>query len=139
VETLGRLRVLTRRMVDERVVATIWPSSDLHLADFTSPRALGAWGITAEASAGGPTATYPVTQAWALRLWEAGFAVIHYAARHDPSLSSRSVALFGKPQDPVDPIADHAEEQLVDTAPLGALAERMAEHFGFVIVSGTSL
>lgn len=49
------------------------------------------------------------------------------------------MALFGKTHDPTDTVADNAEEQLVETTPLTALAEQMAEHFGFVIVSGTSL
>ncbi len=61
------------------------------LADLTSPRATG-FGVNAEIHT---TLKYSRPRAWALRLRQAGAPGLRTAARSDPSVEGRSVALFG--------------------------------------------
>jgi hypothetical protein len=139
-EVFGRLRVLPQREIDRRVLARIYLSSDVLLADMTHPSVVGRFGLTAEASTGAGTTTYPQTQQWALRLREAGFGGIHYAARHDPTLGSRSIELFGKAstgEDSDEPWSEWLEDSTATTAPIPAdLIERLSGTFGFTILSG---
>jgi len=129
-EVFGRFRVITTRMCDERVLASVYLPSDARPADLTDPGVLGRWGLTGALSAG-TAAAYPVTQAWAARLHSAGFAGVHYAASHDPALHSRSVALFGKP---ADPDTDPADTLNVSTQALQEpLLDDLAASFGYVI------
>ena len=94
VEVFGRMQHITRRDIDERVLAHVYLPSDVVLADVTHPAVLGQWALTGEINT---TRDYEVCQAWA-SCWEAaGFGGVFYVARHDPSLESRSIALFGKP------------------------------------------
>ena len=61
------------------------------LADLTARRA-ARWGVNAEIHAG---LDYAKPRAWAARLRAAGAAGLRYAARSDPALTGRAVALFG--------------------------------------------
>lgn len=120
-EVFGRFRMLPQRELDRRVLATIYLASDVRLADMTHPSILGRFGLTAEASASEEEHTYPITQQWALRLREAGFGGIYYAARHDPTLGSRSIALFGKAassEGPVGAMDEWLEESSAATSPI---------------------
>lgn len=139
-EVFGRLSVLPQREIDQRVLATIYLASDVRLADMTHPSIVGRFGLTAEASTGEEGTTYPYTQLWASRLREAGFAGVHYAARHDPSLGSRSIALFGKVtsgDEADEPWAEWIDESAAATAPLPRdLIDELRDTYGFTIVSG---
>lgn len=139
-EIFGRLLVLPQREIDRRVLATIYLTSDVRLADMTHPSVIGRFGLTAEASTGAEGTTYPRTQRWAMRLREAGFAGIHYAARHDPSLGSRSIALFGKAtsgQGPVEPWSEWLEELTATTTWIPReLIDEMCGTYGFTILGG---
>lgn len=108
----------------------------------THPSVVGRFGLTAEASIGADTTTYRRTQQWARRLREAGFAGIHYAARHDPTLGSRSIALFGKAaaQDgPSEPLSEWIEETTATTTPIPAgLLDELRDSYGFTILGGGS-
>lgn len=68
-----------------------------------------------------------------MALWQAGFAGLHYASRHDPELASRSRAVFGK-------LGDEAIlEEGVVLQGLTDVADDMADHVGYTIVSGLPL
>lgn len=69
-------------------------SRSLPPASLTSPTARPCAGVTGELSSGGD---YPGAQAWAERLFQAGFGGIWYTAKHDPRGDLHSIALFGKP------------------------------------------
>ncbi len=129
-EVFGRFRAITTRMLDDRVLASVYLASDARLADLTDPAVLGRWGLTGAMSAG-TDVVYPVTQAWAARLHDAGYGGVYYAASHDPQLHSRSVALSGKP---ADPDTDPADTLNVSTQALrGPLVDDLAAGFGYVI------
>ncbi len=119
-ETFGRIRPVLQRHVDERVLTEAYLPSECRLADMTDPAILGRYGLTAEIGAGGDQQTYAVTQRWAEALESAGFAGVVYAARHDPALHERSVALFGKPGvQPTQLLArpsTHIPEELLERA-----------------------
>lgn len=140
-EVFGRLRVLPQREVDRRVVATIYLASDVRLADMTHPSVVGRFGLTAEASAGAEGETYPRTQQWALRLREAGFGGIHYAARHDPTLGSRSIALFGKASSgqPSEPWSEWLEDSTATTASIPRdLVDELCDTYGFTVLGSAA-
>lgn len=119
-ETFGRIRPVLQRHVDERVLTEAFLPSESRLADMTDPAILGRYGLTAEVGIGGDERTYAATQRWAEALQAAGFGGVVYAARHDPALLARSVALFGKPG--VQPTqllvrpATHIPEELLERA-----------------------
>jgi len=119
-ETFGRIRPVLQRHVDERVLTEAFLPSETRFANLTDPQILGAYGLTAEVGVGGDEHTYAATQRWAEALATAGFGGVVYAARHDPALRERSVAVFGKPG--VQPTqllarpATHIPEWLVDRA-----------------------
>lgn len=96
-ETFGRIRPVLQRHVDERVLTEAFLPSETRMADMTDPAILGLYGLTAEIGIGGDERVYAITQRWAEALETAGFGGIIYAARHDPALRARSVAVFGKP------------------------------------------
>jgi hypothetical protein len=140
VEVLGRLLVIPQREIDRRVLASVFLGSDLRLADMTHPSILGAHGLTAEVSAGDPVSTYPLTQRWAERLQQAGFSGIHYAARHDPRLGSRSVAVFGKHVGTGHDISTTEEwdtDSLITTEPISTdLIDQLVDEYGVRVVGG---
>ena len=94
VEVFGRLGVVTQDVVDERLISQIPLETSLRLADLTDASIVGRYGISGDISAS-PPAGYATSQEWAERFYDAGFDGIHYVARHDPSFSERSVAIFG--------------------------------------------
>ena len=119
-ETFGRIRPVLQRHVDERVLTEAYLPSETRLANMTDPAILGLYGLTAEVGVGGDERTYARTQRWAEALETAGFGGVIYAARHDPALNERSVALFGKPgYQPSQLLARPARyipEELIDRA-----------------------
>jgi hypothetical protein len=131
VETFGRIRPIRQDLLDERVVSTVFTPSDVSLANLTNAALIGKFGLSAEL---GIAADYDTCQLWAERLFEAGFAGVYYAARHDPALDSRSVALFGKP-------GLHADQVLVaDTRAIPReLVEQATERFGFQVLPATTI
>lgn len=92
-ETLGRFRVITGETIADRLLTTLVPTVPLTLADLTDRRVLGRYGIAGDVSTG---TDYLVSQQWAEELWRRGFDGVHYAARHDPQFTERSVAVFGR-------------------------------------------
>ena len=106
---------------------------DAELADFTSPSVLGAYRLSGAASAGGRRDTYERCQLWAAALFDAGFGGVRYRARHDPSLQSTSVRLFGPPG------ADTKTLVVVGELALAQLSDQIAEHFGIRIVPSAPL
>jgi hypothetical protein len=135
VEVFGRVRVLRREDIESRCLSQIGTTRDSRLADLTDPRVLGRFGLTGEASAGG-IETYPTCQQWAAALFAAGFDGVRYYARHDPQLTSTSVAVFGPPG-PDDKLL----ETLVPPVALSAFdqLDELTDHFGYVIVPTTAL
>jgi RES domain-containing protein len=131
-EVFGRFRVITRAQLDERVLAEVWLPSDVHLADLNHPSVAGRYGITNELSMGGES-VYPVAQRWASALWQAGFGGIIYGGRYDVTLQTRSIALFGKPEDAAQ------LQETTRTGPLAEVAEDMADLYGYTIITGRSL
>jgi RES domain-containing protein len=131
-EVFGRLRMITRAQLDERVLAEVWLPSDVRLADLTHPSVVGRYGITNELSMGGES-VYPVAQRWATALWQAGFSGVLYAGRFDVTLQTRSIALFGKAED------EAQFEETTRIGPLHEIAEEMVALYGYSIISGRSL
>lgn len=91
-EVLARFRVLTQQMIDERAFSSLSLIRALRLADLTDRTVIGRFRIAGDLSTGGD---YRQSQEWAARFYDAGFDGVFYAARHDPSFTERSVALFG--------------------------------------------
>jgi RES domain-containing protein len=131
-EVFGRLGMITRAQLDERVLAEVWLPSDVRLADLTHPLAGGTYGLNNELSMGSES-VYPVAQRWATALWQAGFSGILYGGRYDVTLQWRSIALFGKPED------EAQFEETTRVGPLHEIAEDMADLYGYLIISGRSL
>lgn len=99
----------------------------LVLANLTSTRATGL-GVNAEIHT---TLDYAKPWAWAERLRQAGFRGLRYAARSDPSLAARCVALFGGAGLHVRaPAGIHTDEAPLDTR----RARRLLEARGVVVV-----
>jgi len=112
---------------------TVWPISRFLAPAWLTPptEALCAGASPAQLGAGGD---YPGAQAWAERLFQAGFGGIWHTARHDPRGDLHSIALFGKPgfhqeafvsgwSEPiggelVDDVADRFDIQVLPAAPL---------------------
>lgn len=138
-EVFGRFRFLPQREIDRRVLATVYLTSDVRLADMTDASVLGRYGLTAEASTGTEETTYPCTQRWALRLQEAGFGGVYYGARHDPTLGSRSIALFGKAsdRDREGALSEWVDETTATTTPIpAAVLDELRNPYGYTIVGG---
>lgn len=91
-EKFGRLRLLTRALLDDHRLTFLATTTPLQLADLTDRTVLGDFGISGDISTG---TDYRPSQELAERLWAAGFDGIYYAARHDPSFTERSIAVFG--------------------------------------------
>jgi hypothetical protein len=121
-------------MITARVLTVIAPTVELRLADMTDRSVLGRFGIAGDVSAG---ADYAPTQEWSLRLWDAGFDGIYYAARHDPQFTERSVALFGAPGDQTA-----SERKRFDVASAAISDDVLAElltYYGIVLVPAAGL
>jgi RES domain len=129
-EVFGRFRIIDRGAVDARVLSQVYLPSDALLANLTHATVLGLFGITNELSTGDEVGTYPFSQRWAERFHEAGFAGVFYIARHDTTVQTRSVALFGKPG------VDHGVPAA--TGPIDD-ADQYARELGYTIVSGTPI
>jgi RES domain len=91
VETFRDFALIDEEMVAERLLYCFALRNPLHLADCTSREVLK-YGITAEI---GSSEDYDRTQAWAMRLFDAGFGGVRYWVRHDPAQELAGVAVFG--------------------------------------------
>lgn len=142
-EVFGRFSVLPQSEIDRRVLATVYLGSDVRLADMTHASVVGRFGLTAEISAGAASTSYDCAQQWAARLREAGFGGVYYGARHDPTLGSRSIALFGKASGGQldDPLSDWSEDVTATTAPIPRdIVKFLHEAYAFTILgTGNSL
>lgn len=100
VEKFGRLLrpggVIPESLVDAQRLSSLRPPR-ARVVDLTDRRVLGLAGLTAEINT---TTDYRLTQAWALAFRDAGYAGIHYKARHDPRGQLVSIALFGSDKPP---------------------------------------
>jgi hypothetical protein len=93
VEVYRRVLVIARSdLASRHVVVAMRTGGPLSLANLASARA-AAFGVTIDQFAGDD---YTATQLLAGHLGGAGFAGVSAPARHDPSLQSRTVALFGR-------------------------------------------
>ncbi len=79
------------QLLRELLHAVVTVASAPELADLTAKQATG-WGVNAEIHA---SLDYAKPRAWAERLRAAGAAGLRYAARSDPAVRGRAVALFG--------------------------------------------
>lgn len=129
IEKFGSLGIVTRARVDAHRLAHLQVPAT-RLADVTD-RTVLRWGVTGELSSGGD---YAGAQAWAERLFQAGFGGIWYTAKHDPRGDLHSIALFGKPglhddafvstwseligDDLVDEVEDRFGIRVLPTAPI---------------------
>lgn len=91
-EKFARFGAVTREIIDNHRLTYLAAVTPLELADLTDRTVLGDFGVTGDVSTG---TDYGPSQALASRLWNVGLDGIFYAARHDPSFSERSVAVFG--------------------------------------------
>lgn len=100
VEKFGRLLrpggVIPEPLVDSQRLSRLRPPK-AKVVDLTDPTVIGLVGLTAEIHS---TTDYNLTQGWALAFREAGYAGIHYKARHDPRSQLISIALFGSEKPP---------------------------------------
>jgi hypothetical protein len=129
-ETFGRVRFVSSRMVEQRSLSTLSLTRPLTLANMTDPRVIGLYGIEGDVSAG---ADYTEPQRWAVRLFEAGFDGIFYAARHDPSFTERSVAVFGDRE-----LGEKLFEITTEPVSTELIEEACAAH-GFTVLPATPL
>ncbi len=90
------MRLIVERELAARGISTLRAAADVELADFTDSGIVGLFGLTGTVSTGGLTSV-PTCQRWAAALSHAGLRGIRYRARHDPSLSQVSYAIFGEP------------------------------------------
>jgi hypothetical protein len=132
-EVFGRIRPVQQERVRERALGLfVVEEEPLVLADLTDPAIVGQWGIDASLSVGG---NYRMSQEWARAFAEFGFAGIHYAARFDPSLRERSVAIFGPPSGVLGPDAFPSNLDLKDFAPIPDTVLDAAEHIYGIVVA----
>lgn len=130
VETFRRIRHIPQHVVDERALSSLSLSRPLKLADLTDRSIIGSFGIAGDVSTG---TDYAASQQLGARLYEAGFDGVFYAARHDPSFTERSVAVFGN---------DESGEKLLEviTEPISSdLVEEACSEFGFSVLPATPL
>ncbi len=129
IEKFADLGIVTRERVDAHRLAHLQIPAT-RLADATDRSALR-WGVTGELGAGGD---YPGAQAWAERLFQAGFGGIWHTAKHDPRGDLHSIALFGKP--------GFHEEAFVSrwSEPIGGeLVGDVADRFDIQVLPGAAL
>lgn len=128
VEALCRdVPVVSASDVSNREITSLTPAADLDLADLTNPLVLGQFGLTATISAGGPS-VYGVCQRWAAALFAIGLKGIRYRARHDPSMSSVSYAIFGGPGVDDKPLTIQSTQALWPIEHLNETLERFGIH-----------
>lgn len=127
-EVFGQASTISRTDIDDRAMTVVHVAIETELADFTAPTVLGLYGLTGTASAGGRRDTYKRCQLWAAALFEAGFGGIRYRARHDPSLTSTSIALFGAPG------AESKSLVSLGEVDLAAASDDFADYFGLRIM-----
>lgn len=129
-ETFRRTRYIPEHMIELRALSTLSLTRPLRLADLTDPTVIGSYGITGEVSVG---PDYSEPQQWAAEFYRAGFDGVFYAARHDPSFTERSAAVFGDSE---------LGEKLFDvaTTPIpDDVIEEASSKFSFKILPATPL
>jgi hypothetical protein len=95
IEAVAELPLLAQPVIDKRAMALLHVPQDQRIADMTSPRIIGDWGLDRRISTGD---TYGVCQRWAHALRLAGFTGVFYEPRYDPrGRNQQSIALFGDP------------------------------------------
>lgn len=95
IEAVAELAVVTESVVDKRALAAANLPPEQRIADMTSPRIVGEWGLDRRVSTGDE---YGVCQRWAHALRLAGFTGVFYEPRYDPrGRRQQSVAFFGDP------------------------------------------
>ncbi len=122
-EVFGRQRPLTTEQVSQRRITELVLKRDVILADVTSARIVGQFGLTLEISA---SPDYEAPQHWSRAFLESGFDGVHYKARHSPGADHESIALFGKSG------VDYSELEIQESAGIGrGLIDRMRVNYGF--------
>jgi RES domain len=140
IETLGRNRYVTDYDLELRRLTTCSFVRELHLFSVAAPLNRFRYdGIDLGAHAVATTSDYSLTQHLAGLVWadpNESFDGIVYRARHDNSLRSTSVALFGEPggHSASDIFAQWKTEPVPD-----ALVDEMIELYGFEVVPATDL
>lgn len=132
IERFGRYRVILQDVVEAHELIRVTPQRGLRLADVSSSRVLGAYGLTREICTVAPD--YDMPQRWSAALHEAGFDGIWYGPRHDPAGNLRAAALFG-PAGERQPA--EAGLRVLNQAPMPhGLLLQAAHEFGLYVVSG---
>jgi hypothetical protein len=108
-EKFGRFNVLPRSLVDQHSMARLALPSPVRVADMTDRTVVGRWQLSASIWAGDD---YRVSQLWAMRLQQAGFAGIWYSAAHDVVGAFHSLALFGKSGHRPDSLLRYEDEPI---------------------------
>jgi len=131
-EIVADLPAVTYELLDRRALAHVTIPAGQRLADMTSPKVVGEWGLDRRISVGDD---YGVCQRWAYALRLAGFSGVFYEPRHDPrGHSQASVALFG------DPGHQPTQLSVLDDGPIpDSLIEEAREVFGLRVVPATPL
>ena len=130
-EVFASLGGLTWEMIRQRLLAELAVTAPVRLADISHPHVIGLYGLDASYSMG---RAYDASQRLAVAVHDAGFDGIHYPARHDPSGTLRSIALFGPAG------ADSAALQVVNDDDIGdGLVDAAAEGFRLVPVDPAAL
>lgn len=135
VEVFGNFRPIPEAYVDERACTEIELARDVVLADLSDPANIGNFGIGADLAVG---TDYELCQKWSLALFESGHIDgIVYAARHDPSFGSVSVAIFGSMTDltrTLTPPKPGAITRISDD-----LVDEMQRDYGLLVVPALTL
>ena len=104
-ETLGGIRPLPERLVNERMITKLFPGGQVKIANFTDDRVIERLGLHFDPYVGDyvhvgldrPSLIYTATQQLARHLWCSGFQGIQYFTSHQQRPEEMSIALFSRP------------------------------------------
>jgi hypothetical protein len=129
-ETLGGIRPIPERLIDERQLTRLRPQVPWHIADFCDEKVLNSLGISYEPYIGDyisfymdrPCLDYRYTQALASRLRANGYHGIRYLTSHQRRPTEMSIALFD--QGELDVLLKAAEPEPMDVMFLSDMCQR---------------
>ena len=132
IEAVSELPAVTESVIDKRALALLQVHEDQRIADMTSPRIVGAWGLDRRISTGDD---YGVCQRWAAALRLAGFTGVYYEPRYDPrGQGQQAIAFFG------DPGYQPTQIVMIEDEPIPrAVVEEARRTFGLRVWPATSL
>ena len=131
VEKFGRLRIVTRSLVDQQVLTKLQLRSSLRVADLTDRSIVGRWNLDAEIWAGGD---YDRCHLWAAAFFDAGFAGVWYSTRHSVDGDLHALAIFGKPGLDPDAFLTVTSSPIPDD-----VVEAAEDRFGITVLPATPI